>query len=82
MDNYRALPLSTYITNKRLQSMATMEQMSNVMNGMANIMGDAKNKIKIEQFQKSMTTYQTQKERMQLVNEMINDSMNMDEDDI
>jgi hypothetical protein len=48
--------------------MATMEQMSNVMNGMANIMGDAKNKIKIEQFQKSMTTYQTEKERMQLVN--------------
>ena len=43
----------------RLQSMGTMEQMQNVMNGLANIMGNAKNKIKVEQFQKSIKTYTT-----------------------
>lgn len=45
----------------RLQSMGTMEQMQNVMNGLANIMGNAKNKVKIEQFQKSIKTYTTEK---------------------
>ena len=59
----------------RLQSMATMDQMSNVMNGMANIMSTAKNKINIQQFQQNMKTYSTEKERLQLVNEMIQDSM-------
>jgi hypothetical protein len=39
--------------------MATMEQMQGVMNGMAKIMGTAKNKIKIEEFQKSIKTYTT-----------------------
>lgn len=29
------------------------------MNGLANIMGNAKNKIKVEQFQKSIKTYTT-----------------------
>jgi hypothetical protein len=48
--------------------MATMDQMSNVMNGMANIMGGAQNKINIGQFQNSMKTYTTEKERMQLMN--------------
>ena len=52
-----------------------MDQMSNVMNGMANIMGDAKNKINIEQFNQNMRTYATEKERMEMVNEMIQDSM-------
>jgi len=56
--------------------------MSNVMNGMAKIMGNAKNKINIEQFQNNMKTYSTEKERMQIMNEMIQDSMEMDEDDI
>jgi hypothetical protein len=42
--------------------------MQNVMNGLANIMGNAKNKIKVEQFQKSIKTYTTEKERMQAVN--------------
>lgn len=59
-----------------------MDQMSNVMNGMAKIMGNAKNKINIEQFQNNMKTYSTEKERMQIMNEMIQDSMEMDEDDI
>jgi division protein CdvB (Snf7/Vps24/ESCRT-III family) len=68
------------VVGSRLQSMCTMDQMSNVMNGMANIMGNAKTKINIEQFQNSMKTYTTEKERMQLVNEMIQDSMEMAED--
>lgn len=62
--------------------MVTMDQMANVMNGMAKIMGSAKNKINIEQFQNSMKTYSTEKERMQLMNEMIQDSMQMDQGDI
>lgn len=41
--------------------MGTMEQMQGVMNGLANIMGNAKNKVKIEQFQKSIKTYTTEK---------------------
>lgn len=57
--------------------MVTMDQMANVMSGMAKIMGSAKNKINIEQFQNSMKTYSTEKERMQIMNEMIQDSMEM-----
>ena len=60
--------------------MATMDQMSNVMNGMANIMSSAKNKINIEQFQQNMKTYTTEKERLQMVNEVIQDSMDGVED--
>lgn len=48
--------------------MVTMDQMANVMSGMAKIMGNAKNKINIEQFQNSMKTYSTEKERMELMN--------------
>ena len=62
--------------------MGTMEQMQNVMNGMANIMGNAKNKIKVQEFQKSMKTYTSEKERMQAMNEMIQDTMEMGEDEI
>lgn len=59
-----------------------MEQMQSVMNGLANIMGNAKNKVKIEQFQKSIKTYTTEKERMQAVNELIQDTMDLDEDEV
>ena len=62
--------------------MATMEQMQGVMNGLAKIMGTAKNKIKIEEFQKSIKTYSTEKEKMEALNEMIQDSMDMEEDEI
>ena len=54
--------------------------MSEVMNGMAKIMGSAKNKINMDKFQNSMKTYTREKERMQLMNEMIQDSMDMAED--
>lgn len=41
--------------------MNTMDQMSNVMSGMANIMGRANGKLKMENFQNTMKTYQTEK---------------------
>lgn len=41
--------------------MNTMDQMQNVMTGMANIMGRANGKLKMENFQKTMKTYQTEK---------------------
>ena len=62
--------------------MGTMQAMQNVMNGMAKIMGNAKNQIKIQEFQKSIKTYTTQKERMEAVNEMIQDTMDVDEGEI
>lgn len=49
---------------------------------MAKIMGSAKNKINIEQFQNNMKTYSTEKQRMQIMNEMIQDSMEMGDDEI
>ena len=55
--------------------MNTMDQMQNVMTGMANIMGRANNKLKVDNFQKTMKTYQTQKQRMQIMNQMIQDGM-------
>lgn len=39
--------------------MVTMDQMANVMSGMAKIMGNAKNQMNIEQFTNSMKTYTT-----------------------
>jgi hypothetical protein len=39
--------------------MVTMDQMSNVMGGMAKIMGNAKNQVNIQQFQNTMKTYST-----------------------
>ena len=59
-----------------------MEAMQNVMNGLANIMGNAKNQVKIQEFQKSMKTYMTEKERMEAVNEMIQDTMDLDEEEV
>ena len=68
MPNSR-IPYFSKINNYfRLQSMGTMQQMQSVMNGLANIMGNAKNKVKIDQFQKSIKTYTTEKQRMQAVN--------------
>ncbi len=62
--------------------MNTMDQMANVMTGMAKIMGNARNKINMEQFQNSMKTYTTEKQRMQLMNEMIQDSMDLAQDEV
>lgn len=62
--------------------MNTMDQMANVMTGMAKIMGNARNKINMEQFQNSMKTYTTEKQRMQLMNQMIQDSMDLAQDEV
>lgn len=59
MLNYKIQYLSKINKLFRLQSMGTMQQMQSVMNGLANIMGNAKNKVKIDQFQKSIKTYTT-----------------------
>lgn len=48
--------------------MGTMEQMQNVMNGMAKIMGGAQSKFKTQDFMNSMKTYTTEKERMEMIN--------------
>jgi hypothetical protein len=40
--------LSTFRLYQRLQSMGTMEQMQKVMSGLANIMGNAQNQIKVQ----------------------------------
>ncbi len=50
------------------------------MNGMTKIMTGAKGKINAQEMQKNMMKYTTEKERMQAMNEMINDGMDMDED--
>ena len=57
--------------------MSTMDQMSNVMAGMAKMMGSSNEKMKVQNFQKNMTTYTTEKERMQMMNEMIQDTMDV-----
>ena len=48
IQRYKNLDAQLQNTIFELQSMGTMEQMQNVMNGLANIMGNAKNKIKIQ----------------------------------
>ena len=82
IQRYKALDNQLQNTMFQLQQMGTMEAMQNVMNGLANIMGNAKNQVKVQQFQQSMKTYMTEKERMEAVNEMIQDTMEMDEDEI
>lgn len=54
--------------------------MQNVMNGLANIMGNAKNKFKMQEFQKSIKTYATEKEKMEALNELIQDGMEFDDE--
>ena len=79
---YKNLDAQLQNTMFELQSMNTMDQMANVMTGMAKIMGNARNKINMEQFQNSMKTYTTEKQRMQLMNEMIQDSMDLAQDEV
>lgn len=82
IQKYKSMDNQLQNTIFELQQMGTMEAMQNVMNGLANIMGNAKNKVKVQEFQKSMKTYMTEKERMEAVNEMIQDTMELDEEEI
>ena len=60
--------------------MVTMDQMKNVMMGLGNIMGSANGKLTMKDFTNSMKTYQTEKERMQIANEMVHDAMDFEDD--
>ena len=82
IQKYKSMDNQLQNTIFALQQMGTMQAMQNVMNGLANIMGNAKNKVKVQEFQKSMKTYMTEQERMEAVNEMIQDTMELDEEEI
>jgi urease gamma subunit len=62
--------------------MGTMDAMQKVMSNLANIMGSAKNKIKVEDFIKTAKTYTTEKEKMEALNELVQDTMDIDDDGI
>lgn len=47
MHSYKIQHFSTFLYKKRLRQMNTMDQMQNVMTGMANIMGRANGKLKM-----------------------------------
>lgn len=47
MLNSRIPHFSIFLSYQRLRQMNTMDQMSNVMSGMANIMGKANGKLKV-----------------------------------
>jgi hypothetical protein len=57
-----------------------MDAMQKVMSNLANIMGSAKNKIKVEDFIKTAKTYTTEKEKMEALNELVQDTMDIDDD--
>lgn len=62
--------------------MAVNESMQNVMAGMAKIMGNASNKMKNQGMQETMKRFMTEKERMAVMNEYVEDVMNADEEEI
>lgn len=62
--------------------MAVNESMQNVMAGMAKIMGTASNKMKNGNMQETMKRFVTEKERMAVLNEYVEDVMNTDEEEI
>ena len=56
--------------------------MQNVMSGMANIMGGANQKMKNQNYQETMKRFMHEKERMNVMNEYVQDIMGEDEEDI
>ena len=56
--------------------------MQNVMGGMAKIMSGASNKMKNQGYQETMKRFMTEKERMNVLNEYVEDVMNGDEEQI
>ena len=61
-----------------LQQMCVNESMQNVMSGMAKIMGGANQKMKNQDYQETMKRFMTEKERMNVMNEYVNDVMEGD----
>ena len=62
--------------------MAVNESMQNVMAGMAKIMNGASNKMKTQDFNDTMKRFITQKQRMNVLNEYVEDVMNTEDDQI
>ncbi len=56
--------------------------MQNVMSGMAKIMSGANNKIKGMDYQDTMKRFMTEKERMNVMNEYVQDIMGAEEEEI
>ena len=56
--------------------------MQNVMAGMANIMSGASNKMKGTNYQDTIKRFMTEKERMNVMNEYVEDVMNQDDEEI
>ena len=60
---------------RRLQQMCVNESMQNVMSGMAKIMSGASNKMKGKDYQETIKKFMTEKERMNVMNEYVEDIM-------
>lgn len=56
--------------------------MQNVMSGMAKIMSGANNKMKGMNYEETMKRFMTEKERMNVMNEYVQDIMEGDQEDI
>jgi hypothetical protein len=62
--------------------MCVNESMQNVMQGMAKIMGGANQRMKNQDYQETMKRFMTEKERMNVMNEYVQDIMEGDEAEI
>lgn len=62
--------------------MCVSESMQNVMSGMAKIMSGANNKMKGTDYQETMKRFMTEKERMNVMNEYVQDIMGAEEEEI
>ena len=62
--------------------MCVNESMQNVMSGMAKIMCGANNKMKGMNYEDTMKRFMTEKERMNVMNEYVQDIMEGDEEEI
>ena len=62
--------------------MAVNESMQNVMAGMAKIMSGASNKMKGMGHEETIKRFMQEKQRMNVLNEYVEDVMNQDEEEI
>ena len=65
-----------------LQQMCVSASMDNVMAGMAKIMSGANSKMKNNDYQQTMKRFMTEKERMNVMNEYVQDIMEGDNQEI
>ena len=62
--------------------MVVNDSMQNVMSGMAKIMSGANSKMKGSDYQDTIKRFMTEKERMNVMNEYVEDVMNQDDEEI